>query len=58
MMPEKDLPTLPAAADLRRDSQMAGCRSPEEQRWRPGLSKDNVVAETVKIQEYDCGDAV
>lgn len=58
VMSEKDLPTLPAAADLRRDSLMAGCTSPEKERRGSGLRKNSEVGETVGIEEDEGDDAV
>lgn len=52
------MPTLPPAADLRRDGQRDGCMRPEKERWDSGLGKGNVVLETVRGQEYKGEDAV
>ena len=51
---EEWLPTRPPAADYRRDSQMAGCRSPEKE--RPGLDTTKGLAETVRVKEEEEGD--
>lgn len=57
-MLEMDLPTLPPAADFKRDIQMVGCRSSEKERWGPGLNGGNAVAETVRGLEYEGDDTV
>lgn len=58
VMPEKDLPDLPAAADFGREGKRAGFGNPEKGRWGPVLGKDDVVKEQVKAEEYDGADAV
>ena len=47
-MPQKDLPTLPPAADLRRDSLRAGCKS-SAGTWDRG--KEGLGLETVMMKE-------
>ncbi len=47
-MPQKDLPTLPPAADLRRDSLRAGCKS-FAGTWDKG--KEGLGLETVMLKE-------
>lgn len=57
-VPEKNLPTLPPAADLRRDCLRAGCRGPEGGQCMPRQSKDSVVVETMRVKEYEGDDMV
>ena len=58
VMLETDLPDLPAAAALGRDSETAEFKDAEKESWGPELGKDDVVREQVRAQEYDGADAV
>ena len=53
VMSEMGLPTLPAAADLRRESQRAGCRSPKEGQWGSRHGENNLMMETKRVKEYE-----
>lgn len=58
VMPETELPDLPAAADFERGGQRAGFGSPEKERWGLDLGEDDVAKEQVRAQERDVADAV
>lgn len=58
VMPEKDLPDLPAAADFGRYVQKTDSGSPEKEDRGLDLGKDNLVKGQVRAQEYDGADVV
>ena len=58
VMSELGLPTLPAAADLRRDGQRAGYRSPKDGKWGSRHSKEIMAMENGRLKEYEGDEAV